>query len=104
MGVNPEPEQLVVYRHDPPGPPSLREELIKAVEEADVEHARPGEVLGKRGDAVAMVARGAGRIDALSAVQRECVKPERHSLDSGARERPRRLRSPAGQPPAVQPP
>jgi hypothetical protein len=33
-----------------------------------------------------MVARGAGRIDALSAVQREGVKPERHRVDSRAGE------------------
>ena len=33
-----------------------------------------------------MVARGAGRVDALSAVQRERVKPERHRHDSRASE------------------
>ena len=33
-----------------------------------------------------MVARDAGRVDALSAVQREGVKPERHRLDSRASE------------------
>ena len=33
-----------------------------------------------------MVARGAGRVDALSAVQRERVKPERHRLDNRASE------------------
>ncbi len=88
-GGDPEPILFVVHRHYPLGPPPLGEKGIEAVEAADVEHADPGEVLGKRGDAVAMVARGAGRIDPLSAVQRERVKPERHRLDSRASEDPR---------------
>jgi hypothetical protein len=50
-----------------------------------------------------MVARGSGRGDALSAVQRERVKPERHRLDGGERG-PGRRRSAAGRPPAAQPP
>ena len=65
-----------VHRHDPLGRSPLGEERIEAVEAADIEHAHPGEVLRKRADAVAMVARGAGRVDALSAVQRERVKPK----------------------------
>jgi len=84
-GGDPQPILLVVHRHDPLGPPPLGEERVKVVEADDIEHA-PGEVPGKRGDAVAMVARGAGRVNALSAVQREGVKPERRRLDSRAGE------------------
>ena len=54
---------LVVDRHHPLGPSVFGEKRVEAVEAVDVERAEPGEVPGKRGDAVAMVARGAGRVD-----------------------------------------
>ena len=83
---DPEAVLLVVDRHHVLGPSPLGKEGVEAVKAADIEHAHPGEVLGKRGHAIAMVTRGAGRIDALSAVQRKGVKPERHRLDSRASE------------------
>ena len=73
---DPEAVLLVVDRHHVLGRSPLGKEGVEAVKAADIEHAHPGEVLGKRGHAIAMVTRGAGRIDALSAVQRKGVKPE----------------------------
>jgi hypothetical protein len=66
-GRDPEPILLVVHRDNPLGPPTLGEERIEAVERPDVEHPHPGKVAAEHRDAVAVVARGAGRVDALSA-------------------------------------
>src|SRR6266550_1404259 len=85
-GGDPKPVLLVVHPHDALGPSALGEESVKAVEGADVEHAHPGEVRGKHGYSVAVVPREAGRINALGAVEREGVKPERHPLDRCASE------------------
>ncbi len=63
---DPEPILLVIHGHDPLRRPPLGEEPLEAVEAADIEDARPGEVLGQPGHAVAMVACGAGPVDPLS--------------------------------------
>jgi hypothetical protein len=83
-GRDPEPVLLVVDRNHPVRAAVLGEEGIETVERGDVEHAHPAEVARKCGDAVAVIARNAGRIDARSAVEREGVKPERHLLDGRA--------------------
>ena len=57
---------------------------VEAIERTDVEHAHPGKVSGQHRHAVAVVARGARRVDALGVIQREGVKPERHVLNSRA--------------------
>src|SRR5438309_7215055 len=85
-GSDPKPVLLVVHRHDPLGPSALGEEGVEAVEGADVEHAHPGEVPGKHGYSVTVVPREAGRVDALSAVEREGMEPKGHPLDRGASE------------------
>src|SRR5205823_6354297 len=82
---DPQPILLVIDRHYPIGSPTLGEERIEAIEATDIQHPLPSEILRQRGHAVAMVARGAGRINALSAIQRKGVKPKWHRLDSRAR-------------------
>ena len=79
-GRDPEPVLLVVVRNHRVGPAVLGEEGVETVERADVEHAHPGEVARKCGDAVAVIARNAGRVDARSAVEREGVKQNGTSL------------------------
>jgi hypothetical protein len=69
-------------------PAALGEEGVEAIERTDVEHACTGKVGGQHRHAVAVVTRGTRRVDALGAIQREGVKPERHRLDS----RPSELR------------
>ena len=85
-GSDPPPVLLVVHRHHPLGPAALGEERVEAIERTDVEHAHPGKVGGQHRHAIAVIARGARRVDALGAIQREGVKPERHPLNSRASE------------------
>ena len=75
---------LVVHGHHPGGPATLGQEGVETVERAHVEHARAGELLGYRAQAVAVIARDARRVD-TGAVERERVKPQRHALQRGAR-------------------
>ena len=83
-GRDPQPVLLVVHRHHPLGPAPLGEEGVEAIERTDVEHSHPGKVGGQHRHAVAVVARGAGGVDALGVIQREGVKPERHRLNGRA--------------------
>jgi hypothetical protein len=79
-GSDPQPVLLVVDRHHPLGPAALGEERVEAIEPTDIEHAHPGKIGRRHRHAVAVVARGTRRVDALGAIQREGVKPERHRL------------------------
>jgi hypothetical protein len=79
-GSDPQPVLLVVDRHHPLGPAALGEERVEAIEPTDIEHAHPGKIGRQHRHAVAVVARDTLRVDALGAIQREGVKPERHRL------------------------
>ena len=69
---------LAVDGHDPLGAAVLGQEGVEAVERPDVEHALPGERLGQERHPVAVVARDAGRVQAVLGVEREGVEPQRH--------------------------
>jgi hypothetical protein len=58
----------------------LGQERVEAVERADVKHPLAGEGQRQDRDAVAVVARDAGRVESVLAVERERVEPQRNAL------------------------
>jgi hypothetical protein len=78
---------LAVNGHHPRSPARLSDKGIEAVKAAHVKHPQPREAGRQERQPIAMIERHARCVDALSAVQRERVKPERHLTQHPPRQR-----------------